>query len=212
MKIRIGYVNPHYPIIRNILDKCKDVEYVRCRSYNGLLDKIGKRFGLPMPNLGCSYIGGVSAGLKHVDLLHFWNSVCLPPCRKPFVVSFEDFVPRCMGEGRLFKMGLESVCGSRCCKLLAISDCARDHQVKLFARERCEEAARKVEILHPPQQVLAAEDDVYRRREMNAGSLHFVFVGRDFFRKGGGRGCQSACQGSPKLPDSFDSCRRSGET
>ena len=72
----------------------------------------------------------------------------------------------------------------RCRRLLALSDYARRSQVQLLSSrdDIGGTIAAKIEVLHPPQRLLVRSLD---EKCLPAGTLRCVFVGRDFFRKGG---------------------------
>ncbi len=108
--LTIGYVNPEYGSQRNIIGKCSEWEYVRVRSFASLGHKVLCRIGLAEKGRPpYFFIGGVPEGMSHIDPLHSWNSVCLPPSRRPYVTSFETTVPRAFRNGRLIALGVKSL-------------------------------------------------------------------------------------------------------
>ena len=69
------------------------------------------------------------------------------------------------------------------CKFLnALSNSAYNIQMELISEypEYQEVISNKIEVLHPPQKILIESKDIN-----NSDILEFIFVGRDFYRKGG---------------------------
>lgn len=186
----VGYTNPGYPVARTILNCCEGVRYVRSRSFESAIAKMRKRLKLPNRGLlktGCTYLGG--AADSRVDLFHFFNLLGCGLCKKPYVTTFETSVPRGLNaEDYWFKRGLESLLSNRCRKLLAISDCARRIQVDVLRRHLSTTDAaiveNKIEVVSPPQELISRGRDECVRQ--SSGSFRAIFVGKDFFRKGGG--------------------------
>ncbi len=118
-------------------------------------------------------------GLPLRDLYHFVNTIGTTPT--PWIVSFEHYVPRWDPRS---PFGMRLLASPRCRRLLALSDYARRAQEQLLSsREDIGAAiAAKIEVLHPPQRLLVRSLD---EKRLPAGTLRCVFVGRDFFRKGG---------------------------
>lgn len=90
----IGYTNPGYPVVRNILNVVGGVDYRRVRPYGSLLVRmlpnvILKKCGTTLLN---SYIGGI--GDRKVDLMHFFNIVGIGTRGVPYVTTFETEIPR----------------------------------------------------------------------------------------------------------------------
>ena len=183
--MNIGYVNPEYCALRNIIGKCPGHSYVRVRSFKSLFERIGLRLG------GRSYgvrpyvfWGGIVERLARVDLFHFWNNIAIWPCRKPYITTFESSLPRAFPEGRLLKAGLKSLVSNQCRRLIASSESARELQVKFNAEHGIGSVDEKITVLLPPQEILAGVEEVegrFRYRE----KIKVLFCGKDFFRKGG---------------------------
>ena len=181
----IGYVNPEYGAMRNIVNKCPDVDYVRVRSFKSLKEKVCAKIGLKCSNIGYVYYGGVPERLTKIDLIHFWNNVAVWPCCKPYITTFEDTVPRKLPKS-IFNAGIESLLSSRCRRLIAFSERCRRQQVNFNRIHGIGELDSKITVLLPPQDVLVAPDVVESRKKHSGGAVRFIFIGQDFFRKGGG--------------------------
>ena len=180
--MRIGYVNPEYGARRMIINKSPAHEYVRVRSFKSLGDKFMSRFrGGLHPYY---FIGGVAEDLKKVNLYHFWNNIALWPCRTPYVTSFESELPRKFPEGDLLKRGIESLLSSQCRKTLAFSQYAKNVGLAYADSRGFGEISAKCDVLLPPQDILVG--NLKDGAEVNLESaVRFIFVGKDFFRKGG---------------------------
>lgn len=96
----------------------------------------------------------------------------------PFVVLFETTLPR-ISKNRLLLSFLQNraLSGNNCLGMIAISECARDLQLLTHGGNA------KLSVLHPPQRVLANNEEDSRWN--NLDRVRFCFVGRDFGRKGG---------------------------
>lgn len=80
------------------------------------------------------------------DLVHTWNSI--PICRTPFVVSFENELPRFLGDAsRAARIaGFRQLRGDRCRKILALSEAARGQFRLACAEYGFEDVLDKVEV------------------------------------------------------------------
>jgi glycosyltransferase involved in cell wall biosynthesis len=116
------------------------------------------------------------------DLIHSFNAVPILT-RCPFILTFEDYVPR-MPEDRpipwLEKYLIRRLLGSSCIGILAMSKFAM-RQMKRQHRERPEldRLVAKCEILYPSVRPIRFAPKSMRNE------LTLLFVGRDFYRKGG---------------------------
>lgn len=184
----IGYTNPGYPVVRSILNCCEGVRYVRSRSFESAIAKIRRLLKLPNRGLlktGCTYLGG--AADSRVDLFHFFNLISCGCSRRPFVTTFETSVPRDLERGDYWHTrALEAIASDRCKRLMALSDCTRKIQENVFRDCGLGGLARKVVVLHPPQRLISTKEEVRQKAERIGNDVHFLFVGRAFWRKGGG--------------------------
>lgn len=80
------------------------------------------------------------------DLLHTWNSI--PVCRTPFIVSFENELPRFLGDAsRTSRIaGFRQLRSDRCRRILALSDAARGQFQLACAEYGFEDIDEKVEV------------------------------------------------------------------
>jgi glycosyltransferase involved in cell wall biosynthesis len=109
---------------------------------------------------------------------HFFNGIT--PVKKPWVVTFEESLPR----KRLFDDSTAKMLASNYCRaIIAISHRAFDIQNYFLNNHELGEIIKeKMFILRPPQEILigsADEKDFYNK------ILTVTFIGRHFYRKGG---------------------------
>jgi len=116
-------------------------------------------------------------------LLHTLN--LLPVGRQPFIVSFENRMPRYLHQPQpwMMKVGLKILSSARCRKLLALSEMAAVVARKRFAQWGLPEVAAKVAVFRGGLK-LPGEDLPPDRPVDGGGPLRVLLVGRDGFRQG----------------------------
>ena len=189
--LNIGYAHPDYNAKRNIIGRGQDCKYILRRPFNSLLMRAFRRQynvgGLMRPLRFC-YFGGLRWEPKtKIDLNHFWNFLSVWPSKTPCITTFEHKLPRCFdvqGE-KPPEYLIKALTSERCRRLIAISQCAKRHQIKFNADHGISEVDEKISVLLPQQSVLCTEDDIVRKAPRN-GEIHFMFMGSEFWRKGGG--------------------------
>jgi glycosyltransferase involved in cell wall biosynthesis len=136
---------------------------------------------------------------KNVDFFHFFNTLNLH-AKLPWGVTFETLVP-CFEPYIDFHKGnhirgnkqktknvkkyLKALSNEKCKFLIAISESTYNIQVSLldhFPKYR-KMILHKMIVLHPPQELIATKSDLENKPDTTV--VNFMFVGRDFFRKGG---------------------------
>ncbi|MBJ6724268.1 glycosyltransferase family 4 protein [Geomesophilobacter sediminis] len=133
---------------------------------------------------------------SRVDLHHLFN--CVSFSKTPWITTFESFVPRYsellvnIGDGRIafpatgnLVKAMQALAADSCRKIIALSECTRNMQedlIQLFP-EYAEPIRRKLCCLYPPQRLYV--DSFAAKRLSLDGPISFLFVGRDFFTKGG---------------------------
>lgn len=116
------------------------------------------------------------------DAIHSWNAVPLMT-RRPFIVTFEDFLPRTPQDRRigwLERTLRDRLVDDRCVAIVACSEYAvrqLRHQHRDY--DLLPEILARTEVIYPTARIR-------RDRPKRAGDrLRLLFVGRDFMRKGG---------------------------
>jgi glycosyltransferase involved in cell wall biosynthesis len=126
---------------------------------------------------------GLFLPLGRADLLHSYNAVLLNST--PWVVSFECQFPRIWNSPRFASYLLSRAAASSCKKVIAMSQNARTHMVIRNRNDPSLEAVlKKTTVIHP---LLEDDQCAYENRFNRAASnsFHIVFIGNEFFRKGG---------------------------
>lgn len=163
------------PLQRYQVRKFQDVNKVRLWTVQKLTGRIVTRhLNTFTPNF-----------LSRCDLFHFFNA--LSTGRQPWVTTFEARLPRWGAvDERMVRMGFALLAKPACRRLIALSRHAEGLQ-RAYVAEHApglgELLMDKVTVLHPPQAVLV--EDVAVKPD-SGREVVFIFVGRDFFRKGGG--------------------------
>ena len=128
--------------------------------------------------------------LSPCDLYHFFNGISYG--RKPWLTTFETVLPRWgpVSE-QLIREGVELLAGESCKKILAISECTatlqREH-LQRVAPDITPLILGKLAVMHPPQALKIS--GLSEKKEIKR-TVSFIFVGGDFFLKGGREMIQS---------------------
>ena len=194
----IGYVNNYYPDVRCIINKVhkanEEIQYKKITDYNKYINKILKRLKIARKNDNDFFFQSKN---KKYDILHTFNYVC--KIKRPWVVTFETTLPRIqetlkfhheeqiINKTKNLYKGLSMLHDSNCKKIIALSNCAYNIQKDLLKQvdDNSKEIINKMEVIHPPQKVLITEEELLNKYKNYSKKIEFVFVGNDFFRKGG---------------------------
>ncbi len=129
------------------------------------------------------------AGFSNYDLLHFFNGISLG--NRPWISTFETFLPRWAAYGgKRIDWGLRKLAGPACKRLIALSACTQEIQ-RQFLQDHAafaDEINAKVSVLQPSQRLLLGPMELDAKLAepiASKGSIRCLFVGADFFRKGG---------------------------
>lgn len=121
--------------------------------------------------------------LKRFDLIHGFNRI--PIGTTPYIIGFESHLPRafCIEHTKLFAAMAKSLSGNRCRGIVAISEYAK----RLFLNQHenrpwFPELAEKLIVRYPNIHVPDTPDQYIPRISK---SIHLLFVGNHFGRKGG---------------------------
>lgn len=203
--MRIGIMSEAYPNKRNINNKTDNtyviINYLNLNSYLRLLARrLGKILSVAASNLLLldEYRGSYLDVLIY-DVAHLFNRISLSG--RPWLSTFETTVPffrKEIEEYLLGGMNLAAVqnkskltkgvkaCASDSCRaLIALSKCSMNIQLALISNFPEYQATIKEKLvqLYPPQELLI--EDFEEKRISTEGKLRFMFVGREFYRKGG---------------------------
>ncbi len=116
------------------------------------------------------------------EAIHAWNAIPMLT-RRPYVVTFEDYLPRTPPDRRigwLERRLRDGLLGPRCRAIIAISEYAlRQFREQHAGFPRLPELLAKTELVYP------AVAPRTSRPKAHSDRLKLLFVGRDFMRKGG---------------------------
>ena len=138
---------------------------------------------------------------KRCDIIHLFNTINYSD-RNSWIISVESAVPwtlevvRCIekeeidlsslkGNPAIIK-ALKYLAAPNCKALLALSECSRNIQLELIKQFPIyeEKIKNKLLTLHPPQELILNSYDE-KNTYISNKEFKFIFIGRDFFRKGG---------------------------
>jgi len=126
-----------------------------------------------------------SLSLRRPDLYHVWNRI--PVSRSPWAVTFESYLPRIVygASPRAHDWAKSRLASEDCRSIIAISNMA----LRTFQRDHptlAECVKSKLHVLYPAQLsfLTRTQLDAKMNRKRDA-PLRALFVGHDFFRKGG---------------------------
>lgn len=140
----------------------------------------------------------------NVKLIHTFNAVC--DTLLPWCASFETVMPRMWPETeeeRTYLLQLaEYLKRPNCRALYALSKNAyeiqRSHLSSFLFSDEVDTIMAKTKILHPSQEVLITEEEFVSKHSRDI--VHFIFIGRLFFIKGG----REIIQALSKFEDRYD--------
>lgn len=203
--MKIGITSDAYPNRRNINNKTGN-RYVRINRLNlnaylnVLANLLGRRLGSVITERFITEgYRGVFFQSSVFSLAHLFNTVSFS--KHPWMATFETTVPFFRREIEAYLsagMGISAVknrrkldkglraCASDSCKaLIALSQCSMDIQLGLISNFPELEPAikRKLIQIYPPQNLVVRS--IEEKDASTHGKLKFMFVGREFYRKGG---------------------------
>ncbi|MDN5372780.1 MAG: hypothetical protein PWR19_1826 [Carnobacterium sp.] len=194
---RIGYTNDSYPERRTIIDgNLHPIK--RVKSYNTYLTQAAMK---RIPVIGKkvdTFFYEKFLTTKEVDGFHFSNSVT--DSNVPWIATFETYIPRTTAlaflddnaENKKKKNDLKKVesyikmiANKNCKKIIALSKCNLKMQQDFLNYFPDYKATIENKMIHltPPQKKLVERTDVEHKQSNQI--LKFLFVGKDFVRKGG---------------------------
>lgn len=130
-----------------------------------------------------------------IDMYHSFNDICIT--NKKWVVTFETMLPRFdLVDGyhrqeqasypyhKIVNSYLKKIAAPNCLAAIAISESAFKIQEKLLNSYPDVKAKilEKTEVIYPPQEKLTSKAEI---NEKNFNKLKLIFIGGDFYRKGG---------------------------
>lgn len=180
--INVGYIHQGYPERRNIIDvhhaqfkhmKCFDVYKIADYLNFKLKSKTNLFYHNSFNDRWCK---------NKPDIFHFFNMVNYG--KSNWVATFETMLPRYENGDTHFSIAIQAMAKKNCKQLIAMSDFNFNMQKEFLLNEFPKQASdilSKTIVLFPPQKSLV---NACFKHELG-NRLKVLFVGHDFFRKGG---------------------------
>jgi Glycosyltransferase len=118
---------------------------------------------------------------SRVDIIHYFNQINYGAV--PFGTTFETTVPRHWSEQAISR-GTKIILSEKCKFLIAMSENAKklqEERCNHLSSEEQQKLEDKTVVLHTPQEIIP--NDISRFSDINP--LRIIFIGYDFYRKGG---------------------------
>lgn len=194
---KIGVVKDHYPEKRTIIEENPNtIVKIKSRNthlVNSFLNKIPF-----IKNKTNSTFYETPINIQDIDGFHFFNSVT--KIQKPWITTYETFLPRSKATDKFKKIDfisftekdkknitkyLDMVSSQNCKKIIALSKINYEMEKKLldFFPEHKNVILEKMVQINPPQKKIV--DRGFVEKKITSNRLRFLFVGKDFIRKGG---------------------------
>ena len=209
--MKIGILSKNYAAQRLFLDKLPEAQYKDVRFYNWCLWKnaylwglkaIGKLNMSPEEMVAKLFYDFKALIPTGCDVFHFFNCINLGKYSK-WVISVESGVPwpvnvtRCVesesadlssiANDKYVERRMKALANPNCLGLLALSHCTENIQREIIHQFPQYESviAKKLITLLPPQKLIV--HDIAEKGVIwdNDEPLTFIYVGSDFYRKGG---------------------------
>ena len=209
---KIGHTSKNYSQKRYIVNKISDAKYVDIRFLNLYFWKnihVWALWYLKMTKSNAeTYIRlflkfkMIFRGLSKFYVLHFYNTINFSS-RIPWVVTIETCLPfnrllldsiqsknpdfSGINQDQNTRKAIELIDDKSCIGLLAMSQCTYNIQMEILSYfpEYAENIKKKTIVLHPPQELLINKIEEKGISYNDDELTRFIFIGRDFFRKGG---------------------------
>lgn len=194
----IGYLDKNsYAIKRLIFEKESGSEYKELffKTAGWFLRKVAGQL-FPAYKMSNKYLREVFAyyrnyHLNEIDLVHTHNRKCF--INKPWVVSVENTIPfKTKKKAEKDEFALECVkqiLQENCIRILPYSKWAYENEKAFLLQymdvQEREIIIRKMEVLYPPQDLLIKEKSLLKYNDLQGKEIKFIFIGREFWRKGG---------------------------
>lgn len=208
--MKIGVISKNYAAKRLILGKIKDATYINLRFLNfylfsnahlWFLRAIGKLNMTQEEQASILFFRFKMPFYRYCDILHFFNTINYS-YKNLWVISVESGVPwtldvaNCIGKPDIdfsslkekpeILKALKYLAAPNCKALLTLSECSRNIQLAILKQFPDYELIikKKLFTLHPPQKLIINSIE-NKKVNFSNDQLKFIYIGRDFFRKGG---------------------------
>lgn len=181
--MNVGYVHRGYNEARNILsNSSREFKYIKTTDIYKLRDY----FNFKLTNTTNHYFHNSfdsSLSFPKVDLYHFFNGINYG--NSSWVSTFEALLPRYGSDYKKIVKGINALAKNNCKQLIAFSKFNMKFQQNYLESnfpEFYQEISSKITLIYPPQVI---PDKIDFDRFLNPQIIKLLFVGHDFFRKGG---------------------------
>lgn len=197
-KYLIGYVDNGYPSFRMIYKKIKGVDYIKISGKNDMryaffhiCSKLLKNCIIEKKREIYAYQYNPFIK-KEIDVIHIFNGICQNK-RVNWVSTFEAQCPVYLNYSDILYRNIiinavEKIKMNNCKAILFMSEWSKNKTLlywnKLIPDIDYRKCINKMLILPPPQEVLINKDEIIDKFN-DIDNMEFVFVGNDFWRKGG---------------------------
>lgn len=179
----VGYIHRGYNEKRNFLSlKSSEFSFKKVVDYYKAIDflkfKLYKKLDYYHHN---SFNDKLS--INKVDMYHFFNAVNFG--KQSWVSTFETTIPRYGAEATKVEKALKALSDDNCKALIALSEFNKKLQLSFVKKTNIHlynKISDKIQVLYPPQAIVSNGD---LSRFDSIEKLKILFVGHDFFRKGG---------------------------
>jgi len=196
----VGYRFDFYPYVRNIVNIVPGIEYCKAKDLFSRLNAGARTLNrfvnkeiISTFDLNNQFY---DFNMNKVDLLHLFNGISYGSL--PWVSTFETILPRFksvlrgshgsspgfVSEWKL-RRAFKTLASESCKQIIAISNCTANMQHELLVgfNNYIEKIERKLVVMLPPQDLLVSQ---FSDKQIDLqGQIKFMFVGNEFFRKGG---------------------------
>jgi glycosyltransferase involved in cell wall biosynthesis len=195
--MKIGITSKTYNSFRNINGITEndyiEINFLNLNAYfRALFQILNKVIRIDLSNyFSVEGYNGSLLDRSFYDIAHFFNSFSLS--KKPWVSTFETKLPyirkhislESRRSRKIVKKALKACASDSCKAIIAMSKCSMDIELKLLSNfpEYADHIKKKLSYIYPPQKLLVKKFD--EKQIDLSGKLKFIFVGREFFRKGG---------------------------
>lgn len=205
--MNIFFLANHYPEERCIINKVDDACYINIserKSLKSILEWLWIKFESTIGKCRKEKTLPVYWKCKYDGVIHTFNSTVFG--KSKWCCNFETTMPRTNYTRKCFPriVGpnkeeaddltlklVKQLTKKNCLRCMALSKATRhiqfsflDSLLGYLSKEEIDVIKEKTFVLHPPQKRLISDEEIIQKFNNN-GSLHFIFIGNDFFRKGG---------------------------
>lgn len=186
-----GYWNTDYAEKRLIINKIEEAIYVAMPKETSHISYLGTEYEEDLERYRqlSEACYAPEEYVPEVDLIHTFNMVC--NTNRLWCASFETCMPRVWPKTELekeyFLQLVEYMKQDNCRTLYAFCKNAYEiqklHLAQYLSLDDVNLLMNKTKILHPPQKILITDEEFAKKHKKK--ELCFIFIGRNFFIKGG---------------------------